>query len=327
MMTSASQQHVIAPSAPHGALSSATSPAQSPATSSIQTHLRCHCSSSVSHSVEWYSGIYLSIWRFWSKRKSAIQCYLLFKQPVGRDGEGGYFLYYADETFNNHMKIELASSADYKFLVNKTQFVGSCNGLLCFSGLENSYLWNPAVNRCIVIPNSGVSSSEHSVFGFGSVPRIDDYKLVRVWCNLKELAGQDYGARVPMLQVEMEITPPKFCDKGDNGLWHSFLGVFKESLSLFSSCHKRPPYDCFRWEIWVMNVDKRMVKHRQKTLTEKSFSSLFYLTNQKKPNRISQILLRNRNENSNKEEELRKAPKDAAQLYRSFQEKKKRGKG
>lgn len=47
-----------------------------------------------------------------------------------------------------------------------------------------------------------------------------------------------------------EITPPKFCDKGDNGLWHNFLGVFKESISLFSSC---PPYDCFRWEIWVMN--------------------------------------------------------------------------
>lgn len=185
--------------------------------------------------------------------------------------------------------------------------------MLCFSGLENSHLWNPAVNRCIVIPNSGVSSSEHSVFGFGSVPRIDDYKSVRLWCNLKELAGDDYGARVPMLQVETntlgtnswknikhdiscfigydtsgvvvngaleatptmidenmskdnyilafnmdtetcrEITPPKFCDKGDNGLWHSFLGVFKESLSLFSSCHKRPPYDCFRWEIWVMN--------------------------------------------------------------------------
>ncbi|XP_058217571.1 uncharacterized protein LOC131328673 [Rhododendron vialii] len=185
------------------------------------------------------------------------------------------------------MKIELPLQIRNS-VSRRLNFVGSCNALQCFSGPENSYLWNPAVNRSIVIPNSGVSSSEHSVFGFGSVPRIDDYKLVRAWCNLKELAGQDNGARVPMLQVEMyslngaleatptmmdenmgkdnyilafnmdtetcrEITPPKFCDKCDNGLWHSFLGVFKESLSLFSSCHKRPPYDCFRWEIWVMN--------------------------------------------------------------------------
>lgn len=134
--------------------------------------------------------------------QSAIECYLLFKQPVGRDGEGGYFLYYADETFNNHMKIELPLQIRNSSS-RRLNFVGSCNGLQCFSGPENSCLWNPAVNKCKVIPNSGVSSSEHSVFGFGSVPRIDDYKLVRVWCNLKELAGQDYGARVPMLQVEM----------------------------------------------------------------------------------------------------------------------------
>lgn len=39
VMLSSSQQHVIAPSAPHGALSSATSPAQSPATSYVRTRL------------------------------------------------------------------------------------------------------------------------------------------------------------------------------------------------------------------------------------------------------------------------------------------------
>ncbi|KAI8558668.1 hypothetical protein RHMOL_Rhmol04G0114600 [Rhododendron molle] len=44
VMPSSSRQHVITPSASHGALSSTTSPAQPPAPSSIWTRLRSHIS-------------------------------------------------------------------------------------------------------------------------------------------------------------------------------------------------------------------------------------------------------------------------------------------
>lgn len=66
------------------------------------------------------------------------------------------------------------------------RIVGSCNGVLCicddlFGDLRNLVLWNPCINKFVMLPLPGIKVQEPHMFviGFG-INNKDDYKLVRV---------------------------------------------------------------------------------------------------------------------------------------------------
>ncbi|XP_074288285.1 putative F-box protein At1g33530 [Silene latifolia] len=76
------------------------------------------------------------------------------------------------------------STLDCKKEVVKSEFIGSCNGLICakdstrYSRDQKFYLWNPATKEQCVI--QGADKPYYNVFysGFGYDSRSDDYKII-----------------------------------------------------------------------------------------------------------------------------------------------------
>ncbi|PSS35879.1 F-box/kelch-repeat protein [Actinidia chinensis var. chinensis] len=64
---------------------------------------------------------------------------------------------------------------------NGVEIMGSCNGLLCLLYFPDCFiLWNPTIKDSRELPTSPTSSDgDLSLKGFGYVPSMDDYKVVR----------------------------------------------------------------------------------------------------------------------------------------------------
>ncbi|XP_009628922.1 F-box/kelch-repeat protein At3g23880-like isoform X1 [Nicotiana tabacum] len=92
---------------------------------------------------------------------------------------------FCDETFTKHKKLEFPLWESTKSF----EVFGCCNGVLFLlypiaprSGC-NMYFWNPATKIVKNVSSSIVQLPDvpvHVVFGFGCVPKLDEYKVVRI---------------------------------------------------------------------------------------------------------------------------------------------------
>ncbi|GAV90918.1 F-box domain-containing protein/FBA_1 domain-containing protein [Cephalotus follicularis] len=110
--------------------------------------------------------------------------FLLFKHCYFKDGPSSQAVPYY--SFNHQDTIEECPGylRDLSYVAENS----SCNGLfcLCWGGFLGSIvLWNPAINRYVMLPKSNITPQfKHgepgSVTGFGFDPRANDYKVVRL---------------------------------------------------------------------------------------------------------------------------------------------------
>lgn len=80
------------------------------------------------------------------------------------------------------MGSELSEQIDLDFYNQiGVYIVGSCDGLVCLEfGSSHLYLWNPATGESCKIDNPPSYRRKESIWGFGYVSSIDDYKIVSV---------------------------------------------------------------------------------------------------------------------------------------------------
>ncbi|KAM3204178.1 F-box protein CPR1-like [Capsicum annuum] len=92
---------------------------------------------------------------------------------------------YSDETFAEHKKLEFPLCEPTKSF----EVFGCCNGVLFLlypttpRSSSKLYFWNPATKMIKNLCRSPVQLpdvSNHLVFGFGYVPQLDEYKVVRI---------------------------------------------------------------------------------------------------------------------------------------------------
>uniref|UniRef100_M1B063 Ubiquitin-protein ligase n=1 Tax=Solanum tuberosum TaxID=4113 RepID=M1B063_SOLTU len=66
-----------------------------------------------------------------------------------------------------------------------TQFIGSCDGLICFSVENSLILWNPSTRKWKKIPKESIFMNQdyYCTYGFGYDEFNDDYKLILVYSS------------------------------------------------------------------------------------------------------------------------------------------------
>ncbi|GFZ12766.1 hypothetical protein Acr_23g0011510 [Actinidia rufa] len=101
-------------------------------------------------------------------------------------GDEGYYSLHSDGTFAEHARLESPFGESER----NFEILGSCNGLLLLSPEESTFdhgmsFWNPSIRKIKRIPNSYATSAlsdscSHVVLGFGVLPQINDYRVVRI---------------------------------------------------------------------------------------------------------------------------------------------------
>lgn len=94
---------------------------------------------------------------------------------------GGFIYPIADETsLVNSVRLD----CPYHGAADEIWLLGSCNGLVCILLIPSTMiLWNPAMRRSKVLPNSGTNVFDHysKTYGFGYDELHDDYKVVEIF--------------------------------------------------------------------------------------------------------------------------------------------------
>ncbi|XP_074346118.1 F-box/kelch-repeat protein At3g23880-like [Apium graveolens] len=72
---------------------------------------------------------------------------------------------------------------DLVFPHKNFEIVGCCNGLICYTEFRYIYLWNPAIRKLKVVPDSGLYYDEPVVYGFWFDVNTDDYKVAKISCT------------------------------------------------------------------------------------------------------------------------------------------------
>ncbi|KAM7503286.1 hypothetical protein LguiB_002190 [Lonicera macranthoides] len=118
-----------------------------------------------------------------------------------------------DQAFNECAELNFPFTSGHGFF----RIIGSLNGLLCLSDDQGVYkdiiiLWNPSLKKTLPLPKPGVLYESHgpyqSSMGFGYIPSIDDYKVVRV----VYLQNEHGYSKVPPLVEIFELSTGSWRD-------------------------------------------------------------------------------------------------------------------
>ncbi|KAM7511906.1 hypothetical protein LguiB_010781 [Lonicera macranthoides] len=118
--------------------------------------------------------------------KSTTKNFLLYYESI--DYTRYSFSLHCPNTLIERSKLEFPFESVHGYF----RIVGSCNGLVCFfdtnyfTYVGTVFLWNPSIRKFWVLKNcqNKNDSLSHMVIGFGFVPKVDDFKVVKIVYDL-----------------------------------------------------------------------------------------------------------------------------------------------